>query len=72
MPHSTRFVVGGGKKEIFCNEDLVHLGSVTRVSEHAFVGGEIPLLDVGVGRTSIDVSIKYCGTRNVTLMSSAK
>ena len=42
------------------------------VCKHAFVGGQIPLLDVGIGRTGVHISIKYCGTCDVTLMSSAK
>ena len=42
------------------------------VCKHTFVGGQIPLLDVGVGRTGVHIRIKYCGTYNVTLMSSAK
>ena len=48
------------------------LGSVAGVCKHAFIGGQIPFLDVGIGRTGVHISIKYCGTYDVTLMSSAK
>ena len=51
---------------------LVDLGSVASVCKHAFVGGQIPLLDVGIGRTGVHICIKYCGTCDVTLMSSGK
>ena len=49
MPDSCRFVIGSGEKQIFGDENLVDLRSVTSICKHAFVRGEVPLFDVGIG-----------------------
>ena len=70
MPDATRFVIGRGKEQIFRHEYFVNLGVVSSVSEHAFVGNQIPFLDCVIGRASKDVGLRHGYTGDVVFMAS--
>lgn len=72
MPNFGRFVIGGWEKQIFSDQNFVYSGIVSIVSEHAFVGGQIPLFNGIVRRSRENIGVENCSASNVILVASAK